>query len=515
MILEMHCHTSEHSSCSRIDAVTLVRRVYEKGLEGIILTDHHFLWTPEQLEQLRRHVGVPEIFLILAGQEVATSDAGHILVYGAKRTILENTPLSEIRKEFPEAAVVWAHPYRNGYLPPPERLLDPIFDGIEIFSSNLTISELHRALRDWHQYKFVAIGGTDAHSESYAGMYPTIFDHPVATIGELVTELKAGRCRPFFKEIPRSGTTGTQVVELTIGTKGKDDRRERLVIKSHRNPDSWKSAARTFRIMEEISRNCFQDDTHFRMPRALAQDSAKMLLIEEGIRGKSLFERLLRANPETARLYVQMAAEWLAKLHNCRLHITPPGEFMQKEPQRLGHYVSILYRINHKHTQRVQEIADSVVQLERDLYLGHPERFVQGHGDYHPQNIFVGQDNPDDKETHFIAAVDFDSSYNMPPAFDVGTFIAQFRNQFFHYRDVGKKVNEDFFLDTYMQYVETTDNDFLAQVELFRARTNLSIIYFLIKVGLGDSEDLWRVMVEAEHSLTNLSVSESRAQLRR
>ena len=42
-------------------------------------------------------------------------------------------------------------------------------------------------------------------------------------------------------------------------------------------------------------------------------------------------------------------------------------------------------------------------------------------------------------------------------------------------------------------------------MELFKARTALSIIYFLVKVGLGDSEDLWRVMVSAEQSLTRVA----------
>jgi hypothetical protein len=41
-------------------------------------------------------------------------------------------------------------------------------------------------------------------------------------------------------------------------------------------------------------------------------------------------------------------------------------------------------------------------------------------------------------------------------------------------------------------------------VELFRARTNLSIAAYLVKVGMGESEDLWRVLVEAERALTNL-----------
>jgi hypothetical protein len=43
---------------------------------------------------------------------------------------------------------------------------------------------------------------------------------------------------------------------------------------------------------------------------------------------------------------------------------------------------------------------------------------------------------------------------------------------------------------------------FYRQVEIFRARTNLSIAAYLIKVGMGDSSNLWRVLVEAEQSLT-------------
>ena len=48
------------------------------------------------------------------------------------------------------------------------------------------------------------------------------------------------------------------------------------------------------------------------------------------------------------------------------------------------------------------------------------------------------------------------------------------------------------------------DPAFGRQVELFRARTNLSIAAYLVKLGLGDSEDLWRVLVEAEKAVCNL-----------
>ena len=46
--------------------------------------------------------------------------------------------------------------------------------------------------------------------------------------------------------------------------------------------------------------------------------------------------------------------------------------------------------------------------------------------------------------------------------------------------------------------------EFRRQIELFRARTNLSIAAYLIKLGLGESEDLWRVLVEAEQAVSCL-----------
>jgi predicted metal-dependent phosphoesterase TrpH len=54
MIVEMHCHTSEHSSCSHVAAVDLVRRVHEAGIHAIVLTDHHYQWNPDELADLRR-----------------------------------------------------------------------------------------------------------------------------------------------------------------------------------------------------------------------------------------------------------------------------------------------------------------------------------------------------------------------------------------------------------------------------------------------------------------------------
>jgi len=504
MILEMHCHTAEHSACSTVSAADVVQHNFDIGLQGTVLTDHHYLWLPEEIEELRRTLKVPDYYLVLSGQEVTTLELGDVLVYGADVSIEKGASVETIRKHFPEAAIIWAHPYRHENIPSRSNLLHPLIDGIEIFSSNHTVAESSRGLRDWHDLKFTAIAGTDAHAMSYAGLYPTIFDHPVSTMAELASEIRAGRCRPFFKEIPRAGSSSTQVTEITIGTGKDDDFREKYIIKKQKNIAAWRSAARKSQVMDEIRRHGFEKG-RFRVPRPLGNDPDSLTTIEEGIKGKNLFDKLVEDEPQQARNHLEMAAEWLARLHNCRLRIAPPEEFFSDERRRLELYISAFYKTGHRHTRKAQEIMDTVIEFETSLYCEHPEKLIQGHGDFHPKNIFIGQD-PDDPSTGFIAAIDFGSSYSMPPAFDVGTFLAQFRNQFYGMQEVHSKVSETVFLQKYQDEAKQLDDNFLRQVEVFRARTSLSIGYYLIKLKLGESENLWRVLVEAEHHLARLSM---------
>ncbi len=505
MILEMHCHTADHSGCSHVGAAEIGQRNFDIGLQGTVLTDHHYLWPVEEIAELRRRLRVPDYYVILSGQEVTTPELGDVLIYGADASIEKGASLKDIRRHFPDAAIIWAHPYRDENVPPRNKLFHPLIDGIEIFSSNHTISESNRGLRDWHNLKFAAIAGTDTHALSYAGLYPTVFDHPVSTVAELAGEIRAGRCRPFFKEIPRSGSSSTRVTEITVGTGKSGDIRERYVIKKHKEFAAWHSAARRSEVMDEIRSHGF-DRGRFRVPKPLSNDRESLTTIEEGIKGKTLFDKLVEADPVEAKKHLEMAAEWLARLHNCRLQIAPPEEFFSDERRRLKLYMSAFYRTDNHHTRKAQEIMNAVVAFETTLYGEHPEKLIQGHGDFHPKNVFIGQDS-DDPSSRFIAAIDFGSSYTMPPAFDVGTFLAQFRNQFYQEPEVLNKVSEDIFLQKYLSEAQQLDNDFLRQVEVFRARTSLSIGYYLIKLNLGESENLWRVLVEAEHHLAGLLIS--------
>ncbi|HEY5975633.1 MAG TPA: phosphotransferase [Geobacteraceae bacterium] len=497
MLIEMHCHTAEHSPCSGVAAVELVRQVFAKGLQGIVLTDHHHLWSAEELRTLRHRAGVPDHFLIMTGQELSSADFGDVLVYGAEEAFPRGTSLAQVRENCPAAALVWAHPYRGSRLPTDDRLCSPLLDGVEIFNTNHTVRGNSQGLRDWHRCRFTAIAGTDTHGGSYAGLYPTIFDHPIATIHDLATELRHGRCRPFFKEIPHAGANSL-VTEVTIGTKGADENRERIIIRELHDHHAWTSAERAYRIMAAIAGHGFTDGP-YRIPRPIDEDANAMTLIEQGVRGKSLYDKLLTATTADGRDYLQLTARWLARLHGLRLAVTPVDEFLAREEKRLARYLERFSDINHKHARKAAELMAFVRDAELHLPMA---GFVQGHGDFHPKNVFVGQDSQDNRATVFVAAIDFASSYVMPPAFDVGCFLAQFRNQFFTDPAVLAAYPEQLFLDAYLAEAGTPAPDFLRQVELFRARTNLSIAAYLIKLGLGESEAVWRVLVEAEQALT-------------
>jgi hypothetical protein len=58
---------------------------------------------------------------------------------------------------------------------------------------------------------------------------------------------------------------------------------------------------------------------------------------------------------------------------------------------------------------------------------------------------------------------------------------------------------------TYLDRTDDPEEDFPAHVDLFKARTCLSILHYLAKVQMGDTEESWRIPVEAERSLATVA----------
>ena len=498
MLLELHCHSSKHSACSAVSPLELVRIARAKALQGIVITEHHYLWSDEELLDLRREAEVESRFVILSGQEVST-DVGHVLVYGAGESVPPGTTLAALRKAFPAAALVLAHPYRGGRAVADADLLNPDLDAVEIFSGNHTVRENCRGLVDWHRLKFTAVAGTDSHSPRLAAVYPSHFDHPVGSAAGLAAEIRAGRCRPFFKEIPKSGAN-LDLIEITIGTKGEEESRPRLIFKSYDAPFAWAKALRAYAVMEEIHRRGFCAGP-FRVPAPIDREPDRMTLVEEGLRGRSLYDRLKLGSPPGGAEMLGLAARWLARLHALRLRVTPVEEFVRSEERRLARYVRQFERVRHPMAGAAAKIAGRVRRAEARIVAAGGGSLVQCHGDYHPKNIFIGQDRAEDGETRFVSAIDFEGSHVAPPAFDVGYFLAQYGNQCAALPGVLARYPGALFLKAYREGAGGLPRGFTAQVRIFRARGDLSIASYLISVGKGDSADLRRVMRNAEEAL--------------
>ncbi len=484
MLLELHAHTNRHSKCSQLDPVKLVKKTAGKGLQGLVITEHHYLWSDEELDQLRIDAGIEKWFVLLSGQEVET-DIGHVLVFGAGRTIGEKNTLKDLRKLFPEAALVWAHPFRKGASPSKDLLSSPLLNGIEIFSLNHSTKENYAGLKSWHALKFTALSGSDAHSEENAGVIPSQFDHSVKTIDEVATEIRNGRVRPFFKEIPKSGSDLT-VTEITLGTKGEDEQRQRIIVKTIIDEKKWIKTKESAEFLKKIYDNGF-NDLVYRVPRIIDINDKETTLIEEGQRGKNLFDSLLAVSPTVGRTYFVLAAKWLSRFHALNLQPLPASNVQSREKRKFTAYANSFKNTENSKLDEALKLLEFAEKYENDIFSTVTASFVWNHGDYHPKNIIIGHDRTNDPGTLFVSVIDFANSISFLPTFDIGCFLAQFASQFHNYPDVLMNFDEGTFLEAYFGDLKQAPAGFMEQINFFKIRANLSIASYLIRIGKGES----------------------------
>jgi predicted metal-dependent phosphoesterase TrpH len=201
MLIEMHCHTAEYSPCSEVSAVDLVRQVHARGLAGAVFTDHHYLWSVQELSAVRRAARLPDSFLLLSGQEVSTIDLGDVLVYGGTEAYPWGLTLAELRNRTAGAALVWAHPFRWGRDPVIGNLFHPALNGVEILNGNQTDNENTRACAAWRRFGFTALAGSDVHELEAVGRYPTRFRSEIRTLAGLIAAIATGACGPRQEDL--------------------------------------------------------------------------------------------------------------------------------------------------------------------------------------------------------------------------------------------------------------------------------------------------------------------------
>jgi predicted metal-dependent phosphoesterase TrpH len=196
---DLHLHTRRHSPDSTMNPFALVRRAAELRLDGVVITEHDFLWVPEELAELQ--AANPKV-RVFAGMEVSAAE-GHFLVYGIRDPfrVTAGIAVRDLCREVHRqgGAVVAAHPYRWG------QDFDAVLsqagrdlDGLELMSSNMDADLRNRASAAWSQHRHLAgLGNSDAHREEDVGVCYTRFETAIRDVKDLVEAIRAGKTSPM------------------------------------------------------------------------------------------------------------------------------------------------------------------------------------------------------------------------------------------------------------------------------------------------------------------------------
>lgn len=192
MKFDLHMHTRRHSPDAETDPFDLVHAAISAGLDGIVITEHDFLWPESELEELR--TAAPQL-VILAGVEV-TGIGGDVLCYGVTDPLaiprgIEWPALTrEVHRQ--GGACVAAHP--NRWNQPFEKILGdqkPELDGIEVMSNNMDAPLRAKAAELLKKYpQFAQLGNSDSHAAWSVGCCYTDFDAVIRTNADLVAAIK-------------------------------------------------------------------------------------------------------------------------------------------------------------------------------------------------------------------------------------------------------------------------------------------------------------------------------------
>ncbi len=191
MKFDLHIHTSRHSPDSILDPFALVSRARQIGLDGVVITEHDWLWTEEELEELR--AAAPGL-VVLTGIEVSAWE-GHFLVYGVHNpfAIPRGMRVAALCREVHNqgGAVVAAHPFR--WSQPFDEILckeKPELDGLELMTNNMDSECRKLAAEAYQKHSLAGLGSSDAHQEETLGVCYTEFAAAIRSGRDLVEAIR-------------------------------------------------------------------------------------------------------------------------------------------------------------------------------------------------------------------------------------------------------------------------------------------------------------------------------------
>lgn len=207
-LIDLHTHTKPLSHDSFLTADDLIDAAKAESLDGICLTEHDFFWEIDAAAELARKHN----FVVIPGIEVNT-EFGHTLVFGLERFVFGMHRLADLVRLVGEAggAMIGAHPYRRQL---PFELRDAgdwsgaveqtlrnesygHVHAIETYNGRGTERQNEFSLEVCRRLGLSATAGSDSHERADVGRCATEFEADVRGLGDLIRELRAGRCTPL------------------------------------------------------------------------------------------------------------------------------------------------------------------------------------------------------------------------------------------------------------------------------------------------------------------------------
>lgn len=211
-LIDLHTHTNPLSYDSEVSADDLVEAAKRAGLDGVCLTEHDFFWDHDKA----RDLGKRHDFLVIPGIEVNT-ESGHIVVFGLERFVYGMHRLVDLVSmvDAVGGAMVAAHPYRRQL---PFELRDEgdfsealgraclnecyrHVQAIETWNGRGSLRQNEFSLAVCERARLPQTAGSDSHSVKDVGTCATEFEAPIAGLTDLIEELRAGRVRPWVRQL--------------------------------------------------------------------------------------------------------------------------------------------------------------------------------------------------------------------------------------------------------------------------------------------------------------------------
>ncbi|MEA3377477.1 MAG: PHP-associated domain-containing protein [Chloroflexota bacterium] len=196
MNIDLHVHTRARSPCACSSADAMVRAAIDRGLDGLVITDHDCLVPPQQLAYLNAEYNP---FRVFGGIEVTTRGE-HVLVLGVEDEELENRwwtyPELHAFVQTRRGFLALAHPFRFD----PRRLQVDVEHfpphALELHSLNTPRRAENRIRQLAAELNVPLLSNSDAHHVSGVGDYYNYLDCEPEGMDALVGMLKEGAFEP-------------------------------------------------------------------------------------------------------------------------------------------------------------------------------------------------------------------------------------------------------------------------------------------------------------------------------